>query len=287
MKYRFLCIFSFLLFFPSLSWGAYWIVDFSGTPEEYRLAREGKQIEIKLLMVLKTGDKLEINHKDGRLVLVREDNSRTILTNQDSPFTVPEAQDPPGIMSNLTSWIISKWKHGSKSDHLTTITRGSAPELPPDPLLLLGTSYVENFIFPGTNVLVAHWRGGRPPFQIQLLDASDGVVAKNTDIHAYSAQLTDLSLAPGEYGLVVKGRRSSIYTAIKVVKPEEKPQILMEIVESRSPDKVKDSFSVLALSSRQEWLFQALQLAEKNNLQDLKQDILNGNVPDRFKSPQF
>ena len=133
MKYRFLCIFSFLLFFPSLSWGAYWIVDFSGTPEEYRLAREGKQIEIKLLMVLKTGDKLEINHKDGRLVLVREDNSRTILTNQDSPFTVPEAQDPPGIMSNLISWIMDKWKHGSKSDHLTTITRGPAP------VLLLGT----------------------------------------------------------------------------------------------------------------------------------------------------
>jgi hypothetical protein len=152
---------------------------------------------------------------------------------------------------------------------------------------LLGTSDVENFIFPETNVLVAHWRGGRSPFQIQLLDASYGVVAENTDIHAYSAQLTDLSLAPGEYGLVVKGWRSSTYTAIKVVKPEEKPQILMKIVESRSPDKVKDSFSVLALSSRQEWLFQALQLAEKNNLQDLKQDILNGNVPDRFKSPQF
>jgi hypothetical protein len=279
MKYRFLCIFSFLLFFPSLSWGAYWIVDFSGTPEEYRLAREGKQIEIKLLMVLKTGDKLEINHKDkdGKLVLVREDNSRIILTNQDSPFTVSEAQEPPGIIDNLTS-LFSEWKHGTKS--IVARTRGPTP-------VLLGTSDVENFIFPGTNVLVAHWRGGRPPFQIQLLDASYGVVAENTDIHAYSAQLTDLSLAPGEYGLVVKGWKASTYTAIKVVKPEEKPQILMEIVESRSPDKVKDSFSVLALSSRQEWLFQALQLAEKNNLQDLKQDILNGNVPDRFKSPQF
>ncbi len=279
MKYRYLCIFSFLLFFPSLSWGAYWIEDFSGTPGEYRLAREGKQVEVVKLMMLKTGDKLEINHKDkdGKLVLVREDNSRIILTNQDSPFTVSEAQEPPGIIDNLTS-LFSEWKHGTKS--IVARTRGPTP-------VLLGTSDVENFIFPGTNVLVAHWRGGRPPFQIQLLDASYGVVAENTDIHAYSAQLTDLSLAPGEYGLVVKGWKASTYTAIKVVKPEEKPQILMEIVESRSPDKVKDSFSVLALSSRQEWLFQALQLAEKNNLQDLKQDILNGNVPDRFKSPQF
>ena len=279
MKYRYLCIFSFLLFFPSLSWGAYWIEDFSGTPGEYRLAREGKQVEVVKLMMLKTGDKLEINHKDkdGKLVLVREDNSRIILTNQDSPFTVSEAQEPPGIIDNLTS-LFSEWKHGTKS--IVARTRGPTP-------VLLGTSDVENFIFPETNVLVAHWRGGRSPFQIQLLDASYGVVAENTDIHAYSAQLTDLSLAPGEYGLVVKGWKASTYTAIKVVKPEEKPQILMEIVESRSPDKVKDSFSVLALSSRQEWLFQALQLAEKNNLQDLKQDILNGNVPDRFKSPQF
>ena len=279
MKYRYLCIFSFLLFFPSLSWGAHWIEELSGTPDEYRLTREGKQVEVVKLMMLKTGDKLEINHKDkdGKLVLVREDNSRIILTNQDSPFTVSEAQEPPGIIDNLTS-LFSEWKHGTKS--IVARTRGPTP-------VLLGTSDVENFIFPGTNVLVAHWRGGRPPFQIQLLDASYRVVAENTDIHAYSAQLTDLSLAPGEYGLVVKGWKASTYTAIKVVKPEEKPQILMEIVESRSPDKVKDSFSVLALSSRQEWLFQALQLAEKNNLQDLKQDILNGNVPDRFKSPQF
>ena len=280
MKYRYLCIFSFLLFFPSLSWGAYWIVEMEtfGTPDEYRLTREGKQVEVEKLMVLKTGDKLEVNHKDGRLVLDLEDNSRTILTNQNSPFTVPKAQDPHGIIKNLIDRIFSKWKHGTKS--IVAKTRGPTP-------VLLGTSDVENFIFPETNVLVAHWRGGRSPFQIQLLDASYGVVAENTDIHAYSAQLTDLSLAPGEYGLVVKGWKSSTYTAIKVVKPEEKPQILMEIVESRSPDKVKDSFSVLALSSRQEWLFQALQLAEKNNLQDLKQDILNGNVPDRFKSPQF
>ncbi|MCB1977650.1 MAG: hypothetical protein KDE66_11680 [Nitrosomonas sp.] len=267
------------VFITQTVWAAFWIDEFTGDPEEYRLVRQGVELTIEAQMLLRTGDELRVLNETGELHLKQDDpgsNKLFILTRKNGEFSVPETSAPPGIIENMIS-LVKKWLDKASEEKKVTravATRGDSP------VLISGASDLKNFLFTGLDTLTLHWSGGEPPYRIRLLDEDDNVIIEQNGIQDNYITLKDIALSVGNYGLEVFGDSSSSYIALTVVEPDQAPALYHKILASNVPEKVKQRYATFALASEPRWLFQALQWSGEYGLWDFKQNILAGQVPD-------
>ena len=146
--------------------------------------------------------------------------------------------------------------------------------------MILGASDLKNYLIVGFDSLLIHWSGGESPYRIRLLDDDDNIVIEKNNIQQNNITLTNLVLPMGHYGLEVLGNSSSSYIALAIVEADKVPPIYNKIIASQASAKVKQRYAAMALAGQSQWRFQALQLAERYGLTNLKQNILNGMVPD-------
>ncbi|SEP70199.1 hypothetical protein [Nitrosomonas ureae] len=264
---------------PQTLWAAFWIDDFTGEPEEYRLVRQGNELTIEAQMLLRTGDELRVLSETGEIQLEQNDpdnNKQFILTQKNGVFRVPESSTPPDIIENMIA-LGEKWFEKVSEEKKSTrslTSRGGAP------VLILGASDHKNYLIAGLDALTVYWSGGEPPYRVRLLDKNDNIITEQNGIQHNYITLTDITLSTGEYGLEVLGDSSSSYIALTVVQSDQAPALYHKIHTSHVPEKVKHRYATLALASEPKWLLQSLQWAQRYGLQDFRQDILMGHVPE-------
>lgn len=267
------------VFITQTVWAAFWIDDFTGEPEEYRLVRHGNELTIEVQMLLRTGDELSVLSETGEIHLERDDpgnHKLFILTRKNGVFSVPESSTPPGVIKNMIAlgekWLIKAFEEKRTARSLTS--RGG------EPVLISGASDLKNYLITGLDTLTVYWSGGEPPFCVRLLDEDEIVVIEQSDIQNNHITLKDISLSAGNYGLEVFGDNSSSYIALIVVESDQLPALYHKVLASHAPKKVKQRYATLALASKSNWLFQALQWSERYDFQDFKRGILMGSVPE-------
>lgn len=271
------------LMVPQCVGAAFWIDDFSGATEDFRLIRQGKEYKIETQMLLKTGDELNVLSKTGMLHLVRDDNSKLVLTRQNTPFKIPVSEPPPGIMDNIAA-LVSRWRTQSSEENVKTVTlafRGDTP------LLTSGASVLGNYLMAGLDSLVVYWSGGEPPYHVRLLDEDENTIIEKTNIQQNNVTLTNIAMPSGNYGIEILDEISSTSISLIAVEPHEAPPLFNKILESHAPSKIKQYYATMVLASQPTWLFQALQLSSRYGLQHVKQNILDRHVPDPIDESQF
>jgi len=271
------------LMIPQFVSAAFWIDDFSGAAEDYRLIRQDKEYKIEAQMLLNTGDELKVLSKTETLHLVQDDNSEIVLTKQNTPFKIPESEPPPSIMGNIAA-LVSGWLTQSPGEDVKTVTlasRGVAP------LLISAASDLENNLMAGLESLVVYWSGGMPPYHVRLRDEDNNAIIEKTNIQQNNVTLTDTAMPSGNYRLEILDEISSTSISLTAVAPDDAPSLFNKILESQAPIKIKQYYATMVLASQPKWLFQALQLTVRYDLQHVKQNILDGHVPDPIDTSLF
>lgn len=261
------------------AWALFWIEAFTGEQEEYRLIRQNKELQVETGMVLETGDELSVLSDTGELQVLQDDHEHENLfsfTRQNGLFKVPGPTAPSSEIRNTLALgkRLMMQPPEEKMSAKSMKARGDRP------VLILGASDLKNYLIAGFDSLLIHWSGGEPPYRIRLLDDDDNIVIEKNNIQQNHITVTDLALPRGHYGLEVLGNSSSSYIALAVVEPDKAPPIYNKIIASQASAKVKERYAAMALAGQSQWLFQTLQLAERYGLSNLKQNILNGMVPD-------
>ena len=266
------------------AWGVYWVEQFSGRPDGYRVERSGKAIPVSPLMQLQSGDELHVLGKTGRLTLVGDNNERVVLGHGNTPFQVPTEAEPPEVTDNLVAWANDWWK-GPKLKSLENVLAASrgAP-----PLMALATSYEANMLFIGKGSLVVRWAGGEGPFRVTLADTNEHEIAGqeeitervvrldglDEDIEMKTARFTGLDLAAGNYVFKIRDLRSVFFVDLIVVAYSEKPDFVEELVAMPAPESIRWGYVAMRLAEQPQWRFQALQIAEFWKLDALAKAIL-------------
>lgn len=261
------------------AWAVFWIEDFTGKQEEYRLIRQSKDWKVEAGMVLETGDELSVLSDTGELQILQDDHEHENLfplTRKDGSFKVPK---PEALSGEIRNMLALGKRLMTQTPEEKTPTR-SMKARGDGPVLILGASDLKNYLIAGFDSLLIHWSGGELPYRIRLLDEDDNIIIEKNNIQQNNITLTDMTLPIGNYGLEVLGNSSSSYIALEVVDPDKTPPLYNKIIASQASVKVKQRYAAMVLASQSQWLFQTLQLAECHGLLNLKQSILNGVVPD-------
>lgn len=85
------------------AWALFWIEEFTGEQEEYRLIRQNKELRVEAGMVLETGDELSVLSDAGELQILQDDHEHENLfsfTRQNGLFKVPEPTAPSSEIRN-------------------------------------------------------------------------------------------------------------------------------------------------------------------------------------------
>lgn len=278
-----------LSLFISLNANSSFLINgYMGDRNDYELIRNGKTERIGKQLPLKPGDKLSVISDTGELTIIEYDGDREIphtLTKQkcpvkECPFTVPKTSSVHvrNLLTMMEQWIKNNFSP-EKTSSVDLNSKSSGAKI-----LLYGERFDEsklvNYLIVGFDSLSVHWRRGmQPPFRISLSDENGHIIAQETNIIQNNFTLTNLTLAMGNYDLTVENKFSSSSIKLAVVELDKVPLSYSKILQDPIPKKIKNYFATLNLASYPSWLFQALQLADRYDLEIIKENILNDYVP--------
>jgi len=264
-----------LLGSPSAS-ASYWVGEFTGSAENYRIERAGEEILLQQLMLLQTGDTVHIDDADAELVVINERNEHIALTNKVSPFVVPESAAAPSLLVNVGNWIESWWATRAKqsSTTLVAVSKGLF-----DPAALVAVQG-ENLLLPGRREIFIAWTGGSPPFDVTLTTPSGEIIAQVTHITEYDVTLPQRNFDSGQrIELQITDGMGHSVVPITVVDENQLPVPARAIIELEVPDAIRFGNLALILSGFENWRFEALQVARVYKLRDLEHSLLNQAYP--------
>ncbi len=256
--------------------GSYWVSEFTESPDSYRIARSSGTIPLEQLMLLETGDIIHVSDRFAMLVVINEQNERIAVTQDNSPFVVPESEAPPTLLINIRNWMASWWStRGNQSTSTTAAVSKGALE-PKTPF----AAYGENWLLSGSREIYVSWSGGFPPFEVQLVDSSENVVAQVTGVQNYAVALPRYELDEGSrFDLHISDGSGSSTAAITVAGKDRLPASVQSVIDLDVPDKIRFGNVALLLSVNEGWRFEALQLAHAYRLDELESRLLNGTLP--------
>ncbi len=152
------------------------------------LERAQKPLSLALLLPVRSGDRLLVQGP-GNKVLLRCGNRRVTVTERESPFVIPRSESPPGFLMRLGTLLVDL---GSRltAQQVKTVTRTSTSSRGEDePLTLLffegGTSQLANDL----TALSVAWRGGEPPYTVELASADHRVLIEKEGVHSQRVRL--------------------------------------------------------------------------------------------------
>jgi hypothetical protein len=255
---------------------SYWVGDFDGSAQDYSVVRGDAPIAIEQLMLLQPGDIVIIDKPDGRVRLIEQDSKQRNLTYKDTPFVVPESDLPPRLLVNVRYWVASWWSTRGKQNtsSMAAVSKGDFEPA----ISAMGSG--ENFLLDGTRKLQLWWHGGIGPFDVSLFDQSGQLLARENNLAGYSATLPEYPFKNGRYKLEVAedGAKSSI--TLTIASRRQLPPSAAAILDLDVPAEIRFGHLAMVLSAYDEWRFEALQLAQNHNLEQLSLDLLAGNFPE-------
>ncbi len=265
-----------LLLSGTAAYGSYWVSEFEGSAEQYKVVRDNEIISIAQLMLLQSNDKIIIDSPGGRLLVVDERNQHHELTPENTPFVIPESKAPPQLLINVRNWVASWWNtRGNQSTStMAAVSKGGL-----DPEILVATSG-DNFLLSGIREIHLAWRGGIQPFDLSIVSESGKLLGRRTGISSFAASLPDVALEDGQYNMKVAAGVAETNIALTAVGREQLPDPAEAILNLDLPDEIRFGHLAMLLSAYSHWRFEALQLAHSYNLTQLELDLLSGNFPE-------
>ena len=255
---------------------SYWVSEFTGSAESYRIERAGEEILLQQLMLLQTGDTVHIDDAGAELVVINEHSEHIALTHKVSPFVVPESAAAPSLLANIGNWIGSWWATRAQQSS-TTLVAVSKGMLDPTALVAVQS---ENWLLPGRREIFIAWSGGSSPFDVKLTTPSGDIIAQATHITEYSVTQPQCNLDSGQrIELQITDTMGHSVIPITVVDENQLPVPARSIIELEVPDAIRFGNLALILSGFENWRFEALQLARAYKLRNLEHSLLNQAYP--------
>jgi len=280
------CLGSFLLLVTGAAQAAFWVEAISGAAGSCRVVRSGRASDLQVLMLLRDRDRITL--AEGCIVdLVGPRNSRTRLTITDSPFEVPAGDAPPSALQNVQDWVVA-WYNRQSAQQLSQVSAvARSPTVAVVPVLIEPMSLDRSKLLLGTRSIQVRWTGGKSPYVVTMADASGKVIARGEStaaseppdgIHLAELDLPELQLA--NYQIRVEDAQSTDLIRLTVVPPAEEPAMTAVPTAGDVPENIRQSYRAIFLASRQEWRFQALQIAAANDLDTIVQRLVLGDFPE-------
>jgi hypothetical protein len=256
---------------------SFWISDFTGPAENYRLKRADKVMQPEQLMLLQAGDMIFVDDEDGSMVLVNERDEHTVLTRMRSPFTVPVSREPPGLLANIGGWVVGWWSTRASQSSIT-VSAVSKGELDPVPRVAVRK---DNRLLAGNRAVRVAWLGGSPPFAVELRTSAGELLAQVESVSGYAVTLPACELEQGtELQLNISGTLGESVFHIAVVNDDQLPPSAQSVMGLDVPEQVRFGHLAFLLSAYENWRFEAMQLAHNYQLDQLEQRLLTGDWPE-------
>lgn len=239
-----------------------WVKDFRGQAAQYWLQRNGEKMEIRHYLVLKNGDRIVVEGQE--LQLESGDGNVVVITPSDSPYQVQDAGKAPGVLTNLVSWagewLNHKAEAGTAQPVVTLATRSltdiapiTLPLAPQEPVRLLA----------GLRPVHLAWKGGDPPFHVQLIDRNNKKAVFNQQgLREPRYDSPQVNLTPGNYRLTIADRNRNFNVELEVITGSNAPKPPAELAAAKSGDSARETLYALWLSAQgKQWILEAYQRA--------------------------
>lgn len=245
-----------------------WVKDFQGRAEQYQLKRSGQNLKIRHYLVLNNGDqiwvkgqKLQLEYGNGKVVVVKP---------SDIPYQVQDGGKAPGVLTNLVSWagewFKNKVEDGTAQPEVTVValvTRAIVSRTAIAPITLPLTPQEPVLLVAGLRPLHLAWKGGAPPFRVQLIGRDNKRVVLNQQglmVRRYDSP--QVRLTPGIYRLTIAGHDRNINVELEVAASKALPKPPAELAATAGADSARETIYALWLSAQgKQWLLEAYQRA--------------------------
>jgi hypothetical protein len=238
----------------------------------YELHRpEGPPVKkLPLLLELRDGDSLRVNHPDGYVDVRLTTNKRIEVKHESkcskgtatdpeivcSPYEVQAALNAPTMVSNLLNRVFNMIidRRQYERHALTLGIRGGEPlDLP-----LLWAD--ENDVVAGSRPLAVSWVGGEAPFAVEIGREDGATVVAKEAIDGQVLQPVTVALTPGEWRVVVRGAEGeAVQGRFTVVPASELPQAPPDAGLEALPEALRESAYAAWLAEQDDgrWLYEA------------------------------
>lgn len=203
-----------------------WVDSFDGPATGYGVLRAKDKHPVGYFMILYAGDRIEVYEPDG-LIRIRLGEGRSIVINKPrSGYLVEAVGEPPNAWGNFMRWA---------GDWFTSLHVEPTPERP-----IIGASRGEAATEPasgllrnervglaaGRRPLAVAWRGGQPPFEIELTpEGTAEPTVDQTGVTARHLSMPEVALTPGTYRLrIADAKDAELVTLLDVVASDVVPR---------------------------------------------------------------
>lgn len=274
-----------ILGYTNLAHSALFIADISGNPQTSQIQRGDIVLPIALFMSLKEGDVLRITAKETTITLLEDDRNTTTpitLNRGNTPYTVTHVSKTKGVWDNVMQW----WHESSRPQYATVnaYSRGRKNSSRTQPIKLLGLNTEGiNWITLQTQQVYLTWTGGRPPFTVRLFDENNKILEEQrTDQQAAILSSKNLKLAQ-HYRIAVSCLQQAANTGtaelvdeqqFTIVAEDTLPADIQQLDQLPLSIEIKTRLRLVRLAVLPEWRFQALQVAQSNEMEEIRQKLL-------------
>ncbi len=245
-----------------------WVKDFQGQPEQYQLQRNDQNHKIRHYLILNNGDQIIVNGQ--WLELESGDGTVVVVKPYDSPYQVLDAGKAPGVLTNLVSWagewFKKKVEDGTAQPEVTVVaivTRTIAPRTAIAPITSPLTPQEPALLVAGSRPVHLAWKGGAPPFRVQLIGRDNKrVVLNQQGLMEPRYDSPQVSLTPGIYRLTIADQDRNINVELEVVASRAVPKPPADLAATAGADSARETIYALWLSAQgKQWLLEAYQRA--------------------------
>lgn len=277
-----------LLLSSSLTHAVLYVAEITGNPQVIEIQRNGKIQPLERFMALKAGDVIRISADKTSLTLLKDDRTTNELNRSNTPYTVPHLNQTQSTVDKAVKWIITALPAESKKKPSETFTRSGnkKPSSNNQQIMLLGINpHGDNWVTLQSQPLAVTWKGGQPPFTIQLLDEQNTILEEQRT-QEYTATLDTKKLQVGKrYRVEVSDAQPSAPDQVRaneslnertftIVTAGKLPTEIQQLDELPLSADTITQLKIAHLALIPEWRFQAFQEAQGNNMNVIRQKIL-------------
>lgn len=278
-----------MLLASSLTHAILYVSEIKGDPQVIEIQRNGKNEPLKHFLALKESDVIRISADMASLTLLKDDKTTIVLNHGNTPYTVPHLNRTQSALNNVFRWlaIVLPTESEKKPSEASTRTENKKPSSDIQQVTILGVNlHGNNWITPQSQPLVVTWKGGQPPFTIQLLDEQSTILEEQRT-QEYAATLDNKNLQVGKrYRVEVSDAQSSASNQARtneslnertftIVTTDKLPTEIQQLDELPLSADTITQLKIAHLALMPEWRFQAFQEAQRDDMELIRRKILN------------
>lgn len=237
-----------------------WINHFDGKPANYQIVRGNETLPIRFFTVLQVGDEISVNNNQDCITLSLRGGTQIVqITSENSPFQVDNASQVPEKFAKLWTWTkqqLSDWHKITQS----VKSREFSEELT---MPLLQNIKHQASLIAGKRALHLQWRGGKPPYQVQIKQRRKLLLTQISYTTAIETEAMNFK-AGKPYRLVVTDAEGQIFIGgFRVFAPAQLASYPQISEDGNLPDYIRRTLQAtwLVMQEDGKWIFEAYQQA--------------------------